>query len=411
MSKGSTTTQTTIPEWQKQQLQEIYATAKEVAGQPFTPYTGAMIAGFNPDQLRQFQATRGLFEAGIQYDPMAGLAGLASAEAPTVQPFTGYGGTTIADVQAPQFRSLLDVDIGEYQSPYQQEVIDLALGDIRREADIATQQAQQRAIGAGAFGGSRSAILEAETARPYAEQAARTASQLRQTGFEQAQRAALADIQREQQLGMFGSEQQQQRALQQASLMQQAGLAEQDIRSRLAMFAPELELRARQQQAGLLGGLGAEQMARLGLLGQMGTQQQALQQQQLAAARSEFERALAYDPERLAILQAGMGVPLTGQITKQKTGAGDVLSTTAQLLAGLFSAGVISDKRMKKDLKLLGKEDGHNIYSWNWNDKAKSMGFDKYPTIGVIAQEVMEYMPEAVSKNEDGYYMVNYGAL
>jgi len=155
MSKGKTTTtqQVSLPAWQEQQMQETYQAAKGLAGQPFVPYTGPRVAGFNPDQLRQFQATRGLFETGMQYDPLAGLQQLAQAPTPTVG----------------QVPTLLGADIAAYQSPYQQQVIDVALGDIQRQADIAQQQAQERAIRAGAFGGSRSALLEAEAARPYAE--------------------------------------------------------------------------------------------------------------------------------------------------------------------------------------------------------------------------------------------------
>jgi hypothetical protein len=158
------------------------------------------------------------------------------------------------------------------------------MADIQRQADISRGQAQSRAIGAGAFGGSRSALLEGESQRPFIEQMARTSAGLRESGFQQAQQAAQSDIARQQQLGMFGAEQQQQRALQQAQfgqqagltgfeaqqqraleqarLGQQAGLAGQDIQSRMAMFAPEFELRARQQQAGLLGGISAEQQAK-----------------------------------------------------------------------------------------------------------------------------------------------------
>jgi len=609
MSKGKSTqtTEVTIPEYQQQQQQELYSAAKDLAGQPFVPYTGAMVAGFNPDQLRQFEATRSLFETGMQYDPLTGLQELAQAPTPTIQPLTGFQAPTIAGTQAPtaatiqpistfggarvqpirgpraaqigrvglpsaaqiidvggpqaatigqiagpqaaqiggvqgpQFRGLLDVDIGAYQSPYQQQVIDLALQDIQRQSDIAQQQAQSQAIRAGAFGGSRSALLEAEATRPYAEQAARTAAQLRQSGFQQAQQAAQADLARQQQLGIFGAEQAQQRALQQAQLAQQAGLtgfeaqqqramqqaqlqqqagltgfeaaqqralqqaqlqqqvgllgaeqaqqralqqaqlaqqaglagyegalqraqqqatlaqqaglagqdvaaqralqqaslqqqagllgaeqaqqrairqaelaqqaglAGQDIQARMAMFAPQFQLQAQAQRAGLLGALGGEQMQRLGLLGQIGAQQQQLQQAALQFPYQEFQRALAYGPQQLGLLQAGLGTPLTTQTTtgQQKTGTGDILGTAAQL-AGMY---FLSDKRMKKNIKFLGKEKGHNIYSWNWNDKAKSIGWDKYPTIGVMAQEVMKYMPEAVTKNDDGYYMVNYGVL
>ena len=239
MSKGSTTSKQELPEYQQRQQQELFQAAKGLAIQPFIPYTGAQVAGFNPDQLRQFQATRGLFETGMEYDPLTGIRDIAQAPTP----------------------SLLGADIGAYQSPFQQQVIETTLGDIQRRADIARQQAQAQAIGAGAFGGSRSAILEAESQRPYAETMARTAAGLRQAGFEQAQRAAESDIQRE----MLG----------------------------------------REFQAGLLGTIGAEQQRRLGMLGDIGRQQQMLQQQALQIPYQEFQRALAYGLNSLVYYKQG----------------------------------------------------------------------------------------------------------
>ncbi len=340
MSKGKSTQTVTIPEYQQQQQQELFQAAKGLAGQPFVPYTGPLVAGFSPDQLRAFQATRGLFETGMEYDPITGIRELAQAPTP----------------------SLLGADIGAYQSPFQEQVIETALGDIQRQQELAQQRAQAQAIGAGAFGGSRSAILEAEAQRPYIEQAARTAAGLRQAGFEQAQRAAEADIAR--------------------------------------------EMAGRQFQAGLLGGLQQEQMQRLGMLGDIGRQQQMLQQQALQVPYQEFQRALAYGPQQLGLLQVGMGTPLETVTTQQKTGTGDILGTAAQL-AGMY---FLSDERLKENIEYVGKSNGHKVYTWDWNDKAKELGIND-PTKGVIAQEVIEYMPEAVSKDANGYFMVNYGAL
>jgi len=83
---------------------------------------------------------------------------------------------------------------------------------------------------------------------------------------------------------------------------------------------------------------------------------------------------------------------------------------SAAQLAGMYYMGQ-SDERLKENIEYVGKSsDGHNIYTWDWNDKAKELGIDN-PTKGVIAQEVIKYMPEAVSKDTNGYYMVNYGAL
>ncbi len=341
MSKGKQTQSVTLPEYQKQQEQEVFRAAKGLAGQPFVPYTGPLVAGFSPVQLRQFQATRGLFETGMEFDPITGIRELAQTPTP----------------------SLLSADIGAYQSPFQEQVIETTLGDIQRRADIARQQAQDVAIGSGAFGGSRSAILEAESQRPFIEQMARSSAGLRQAGFEQAQRAAQADIAR--------------------------------------------EMEGRRFQAGLLSGLQGEQARRLGMLGDIGRQQQMLQQQALQVPYQEFQRALAYGPQQLGLLQSGLGTTTPTTTMKQKTGAGDVLGTAAQL-AGMYF--MFSDERLKENIEYIGKSNGHKVYTWDWNDKAKELGIND-PTKGVIAQEVMEYMPEAVSKDANGYYMVNYGVL
>jgi hypothetical protein len=287
MSKGKTRTETSqeLPAWQQAQFQELFTKAKGVSQQPFLPYTGPMVAGFSPDQLRQFQATRGLFETGMQFDPTKGLQTLAQE----ARPMTGQVG------------SLLTAPISQYQSPYQQQVIDLAMQDIQRQADIARGGAQERAIRSGDFCGSRSEILEAESQRPYAEAMQRTAVEGRQRAFEQAQRSAESDIARQMQM---------------------------------AQFAPQLELQARAQQAGLLGGLQGQQLQQLGLLGSIGTQQQALQQRAIDAQRGEFQRALAYPQQQISLLQAGMGTPLisTTQTESEKAGAGDILSS----VFGLF---------------------------------------------------------------------------
>ena len=289
---GQTTrTQELSPE-QQAMFREVYGQGRALAAQPFVPYTGARLAGFNPDQLRAFQATRGLFESGMGYDPMAGLAGLAGAETP----------------QIAQVPSLLETDISAYQSPYTQQVIETTLGDIRREQDIAQRRAQESAIRAGAFGGSRSAIMEAEATRPYVEQAARTAAGLREAGFGQALGAAQSDIARQQ---------------------------------ARAFAQPELELRSRAQRAGLLGGLQSEQARRLGMLGGIGTQQQAFQQAALDVPYQEFQRALAYGPQQLGLLSAAAGQPFfTGQTSGYQPSALEGVSTALNILNQPFMSGL-----------------------------------------------------------------------
>ena len=331
MSKGSnTTTQTTDPQIMAMR-KEVFDKSKQVSNLPFVSYTGSQVAGFNPDQLAGFDATRNMFGQSMANDPRGQLAGMG---------------------QSP-------LDINSFQNPYQEQVIDNAMADLNRGRQLQIQSDQDAAIGRGAFGGSRSAVLEAETNRNFADRAGNVAANLRQQGFDSSVANAMAD---------------------------------------------------RNFRSGINQGLLSDQYRNLGLLSGIGAQQQGLQQGAMDAGYNEFLRGLNYPAQQLGLLSSGLtGMPNDGTIfDKKKTGTGDVLGTAATLL-GMSMMG--SDERMKKDITFIGKEKGHNIYTWNWKDEAKKMGWDKFPTIGVLAQEVMETNPDAVTKNNDGYYMVNYGAL
>ena len=123
----------------------------------------------------------------------------------------------------------------------------------------------------------------------------------------------------------------------------------------------------------------------------------------------EFQRALAYGPQQIGLLGQALAPTTAGQTTQKDVGTGDVLGTVAQLLGSYYIGQ--SDERLKDNIEYIGKsKDGHKIYTWEWNDIAKKLGVDT-PTIGVLAQEVMKYMPEAVMEDENGYYRVNYGVL
>ena len=262
MSKGKTktTSQATMPDWQMDLFKDYYQQAKDAADIPFQGYTGDRIAGLSPEEMQMGAGIQGLFGSAFGgFDPTRQLQQLAGQQAPQM-----------GDVQ-----SLLDVDIGAYQSPYQQQVIDLTEQDFARRRDLQQQQAQDVAMRSGAFGGSRGTIYEQEALRPLQEQEARTVAGLRQSGFESAQRAAESDIARQQQM---------------------------------AMLAPELELRGRQQQAGLLSGLLGGQQQALGLLGGYGGLSRGLGQAQRDFDFSEFMREQQYPAYQLGLLGQGLGM-------------------------------------------------------------------------------------------------------
>tara|TARA_R100001369_G_scaffold18716_2_gene34239 strand:- start:1369 stop:3771 length:2403 start_codon:yes stop_codon:yes gene_type:complete len=91
-------------------------------------------------------------------------------------------------------------------------------------------------------------------------------------------------------------------------------------------------------------------------------------------------------------------------------------STSSGIISGLFTLGAAyitagSDKRMKSNIEYVDTINSIKYYTWEWNDKAKAIGWEKYPTAGVIAQQVQKTHPKAVTVGPDGYLMVNYGEL
>ena len=257
----STSTSTIDPATQAR-YDDLYNRAKGVAGQPFTPYTGARVAGFNPDQLAGFDATRNMFGRSLSFDPTGQLNNLA---------------------QGP-------LNIQQFQNPYTDQVINNTLSDLNDARQMQIQSDQDAAIGRGAFGGSRSALLESETNKKFADVAGRTAGDLRQRNFNNAANLAMGD---------------------------------------------------RNFRAGIFGNQLADQYRGLGLLSDIGRQQQALGQAGLDANYGEFMRALNYGPQQIGLLSnAVFGMPQNitdTSSTKQGTFGrlGDAL-TSYERISGLF---------------------------------------------------------------------------
>ena len=145
--------------------------------------------------------------------------------------------------------------VERFFNPFETQVVDRALDDIRRQGDIQAQGLRAKAAARGAFGGSRQAVAEQEQARNVLDQQAKTAAQLRQQGFSQASAQA-------------------QKAFEDARKRQaQEALAGYQMGSGAASRAGQFGLQTAQQalsaaQAGNQLGLGATgQMGQFGLQG------------------------------------------------------------------------------------------------------------------------------------------------
>lgn len=176
MSKGksTTTTSNTIDPALMNIYKDVYGIGKTIANQPYLPYTGPQVAGFNPDQLAGFDTTRSNFMRSLTADPRTKLNELMTGSAP----------------------SFLTGDISGYMNPYTQNVVDTTLTDINKMRDMALNRDADRAIAANAFGGSRQGVLESLTNQAAIEQAAKTGASLRSQGYRDAANLMQTDLDR-----------------------------------------------------------------------------------------------------------------------------------------------------------------------------------------------------------------------
>lgn len=95
----------------------------------------------------------------------------------------------VAGTQADQV-SPGQLDMAQFQNPFQQQVVDQSLRQLDRARQMAVGRGEDAALGAGAFGGSRHGVADAETNRAFADQAGQLAAGLNMQGFNTALGAA-----------------------------------------------------------------------------------------------------------------------------------------------------------------------------------------------------------------------------
>ena len=222
---------------------------------------------------------------------------------PNIQP-VNYGGQNVTNVQA------------SYMSPYMQGVIDPAVREAKRQSDIMGQTTAAKAVGAGAFGGSRHGLVEAERQRNLATQLGDIQSRGLQEAYTQG-------------LGQFNTE-------------QNRGLEAQKLAEASRQFGAELGLKGLQtgiQASTALGDLGYRQnLSDLATLKQMAD----LGKEQRDFDYNEFLRGEKYPYQNLEFMKNILGaVPSAALSPAAETGSAipggtaDAFSTFLQALQGM----------------------------------------------------------------------------
>ena len=187
---------------------------------------------------------------------------------------TGYGAERAGpsrEVGADNVQSglLADTDLSRYINQYDDAVVDNTLSDLDRARVIQQQNIGANATAAGAFGGSRHALREAENNKNFYDQAAKTAASLRQTGFNNAQQMGLSDIQNTMRGDLANQGANLQADSLSANLAQQTALANQNAGNTANQFGAQaanqaaLAASAQQQQANQFGAQAANQARNL----------------------------------------------------------------------------------------------------------------------------------------------------
>ena len=132
----------------------------------------------------------------------------------------------------------------QFQSPYQQQVIDASLAEFDRNAAVQQTGLRDSAIQMGAYGGGREGIMQAEAMRNNQLNRGQLQSGLLQEGFQNSQAQALAQLQAQQGLGTYQTQLGgQERQLQQADLSAQQESAREAAfadYTRLGLVGPQL---------------------------------------------------------------------------------------------------------------------------------------------------------------------------
>jgi len=181
--------QQTLSEWAGPYVTNMLGKTEALADQPYQVYGGPMTAGASELQSKVFQ-------------------GLGSLSFPSQlgQTFSSEGAYKMPDLTQPASPTAAPTATGiasQYMNPYLQAVLQPQLDELRRQNAITNMNTNAKLTSAGAFGGGRQAIMNAENERNLMTEMNKTVGTgyanaydkaMQQFNTEQGQAKTLADM-------------------------------------------------------------------------------------------------------------------------------------------------------------------------------------------------------------------------
>ena len=353
-----TSQQGTISPYAQPYVSNLLDKSTSMLNAPTPVYTGQLTAGYAPLQEQAWQGLSSLTLPSSLQNAGTNLNDISQKQ----QNLT-YNPNTIT---ANQFDTAA---AQKYMNPYIQASLDPQLAALQRQQQINQQADMAKLAQAGAFGGSRQAILQGQNN----ENLLRQQNQLIGQGYNQAYQNAA------QQFNADAARDLQAQQLNQAAKQFGATYGLQGLQAATQSQTAAANAGAQQAQYGL---------ANLQALNTAGGQQQQLDQQALNAQYNEYLRQLKYPQEMIAMNRNVLtGLPMTTTNTY----------SAAKSIANQLSGGVAGAAGIMKDLKQMGYPP-EKIAAY-----IKSMFTDSKGTQTLTDDQIQKELDRVSAEAERGY--------
>ena len=274
ISSGLTGVESNLSNWAGPYVTNMLGQGQALANMAYQPYMGQLTAGESPLQTGAFKTAAGL----------------------TTPTSIGTAATTAGDIAntakgltySPVTSSFGKDEAAAYMNPYLESALKPQLEEARRQSQITQTQNAAKMTQAGAFGGGRQAILDAETQRALGANLANITGTGYNTAFDKAMAQFNADQARKAQEAQFG-----------------ATYGLQGLQTGLQGAQTQGQLGSTEAQTGLAN-LNAQLTA--------GNAQRGIEAEGVAADKAAFEEARA-NPYKMVQFQQSLlqGLPLAAQ--------------------------------------------------------------------------------------------------
>ena len=265
---GTVGIESNLSNWVGPYVTNMLGQGQALSNMPYQPYMGQLTAGSSPLQNQSFDLASNL---GMPYSINAG-AQTATDVAGTLKNLPAYSGTTFGNQfeapkegtatnftnqynaptpYSPTTSAFDSAQAATYMNPYLMNSLNPQMNEARRQSEITQQQNAAKMTQAGAYGGSRQAILDAETQRNLGTNLAGIVGQGYNTAYGNAMGQFNADQNRKMQEAQFGAQQ----GMSSAQLQAQFGLSAQQANEAARQFGAQQGMTGAQlgAQYGLAG--------------------------------------------------------------------------------------------------------------------------------------------------------------